>query len=231
MRYRLVLITHGDAPALDRVVEAFEQNVTPAPAERLAIIDGSGSRLPVGVWNVSPSLEQRGFCEATRAGWTAGAESSFDYVFWLENDFLITRTVDLALLAAVLDANSQLAQMQLMRNAVNEQERAAGGLYESRPGQYESRVWREPFVRPASYAVGVPIPGREHHWLRHRAYLTTNPCLMRRDFMAENPWPDYPEQCEGRFGIDLVAAGFSFGVWGDGQPWCEHVGIRDGFGY
>ena len=64
--------------------------------------------------------------------------------------------------------------------------------------------------------------------------FTTNPSLMRRQFMAENPWPaEYDQRCEGLFGIDLRERGYSFGAWGSGEPWVRHLGRRDrsGWGY
>lgn len=204
-------------------------------------------------------------------------EAAYEHVFWLEHDFVFTRNVDLRDLAAVLDTNQGstvavpehmpgnpsstgltgykttvggLAQMALMRNAVNNQEKAAGGLFESRPGQYMARgtacsgcggelAWVT--TTPPGYSgwACTTLGGCSHPplapapvWLEHRSYFTTNPSLMRRAFMAEHPWPDYPDQCEGRFGIDLIQAGYSFGVWGDGSPWVEHIGAaRTGFGY
>lgn len=234
MKYRLVVITHGDAPTLEDTLAAFAEHAKPAPAEMVCVIDGPGRLPPVpyrlgedGItidqWEIDQTPTQEGFCAATRRGWELGARAGVDYVFWLENDFLLTRSVDLRMLARVLDAEPMLAQMQLMRNAVNEHERTAGGLYQSRPGQYEPRqVWIAP--APGHPAQGWP-------WREHRSYVTTNPCLMRRTFLAANPWPDHPSECEGRFGIDLVALGYRFGVWGEGEPWCEHIGTRTGFGY
>jgi hypothetical protein len=31
--------------------------------------------------------------------------------------------------------------------------------------------------------------------------------------------------------MDLRELGFDFAVWGSGEPWVEHVGVRTGFGY
>lgn len=219
MRYRLVVVTHGDAPHLDATVESFVAYVAIPPVELVTVVDGPGRLPPNGPagllrWRIYQHPKQLGFCDAMLTGWAAATEPGADYVFWLENDFLIERDLPLAAFASVLDADPSVAQMALMRQAVNSTEREAGGLYESRRGDYENRLaWNQ-------------LP-----WLAHSAYFTTNPSLMRRDFMVSNPWPDYPSECEGRFGIDLVDRGYHFGVWGDGRPWCEHVGVRDGTGY
>lgn len=225
MNYMLVVITHGDRDTtLSRTLQSFRANVEPVPAEALMHADGAVGasydairRHNWTAWTVDNPFVPKGFCRAAASAWRDAAMSSADYVFWLEHDFLFERGVDLAAMAKTLDRNPQLAQMQLMRDAVNDMEKKAGGLFESRPGQYLPR-WEGDIV-------GDPL------WHEQSVYMTTNPCLMRREFMVENPWPAYEEQCEGRFGIDLVAKGYTFGVWGDGSPWVRHIGERDGFGY
>jgi len=217
MRYRLIVLTHGeDHSFLERTLHSVAEHVVPQPSHVLLVVDGpyipsvylgdTYQILPLG-----PRLN--GFCQATRAGWIQASHSSEEWIFWLEHDFEILRRVDLRDLADVLDEEPDVAQMALMRDAVNEQEKEAGGLFESRHGQYRPR-----------------IEGR-HPWLEHQAYFTTNPSLMSRDFMRANPWPDYGSECEGRLGIDLLARGYTFGAWGDGAPWVRHIGVRTGTGY
>jgi hypothetical protein len=230
--YLLVVLTHGaDPEPLRRTLDAFRENVRPLPTAALIHVDGPGGLDPRQAtaiendwteWRLIEQPEPVGFCAATRRAWSLAAASTLPYVFWLEHDFEITRPVDLEPIGWTLDAYTDVAQIALMRDAVNDQERAAGGLYESRPGQYDDRLTAAP----------DPVAGVSFWpWLSHRSYFTTNPSLMRTAWMAENPWPDYESECEGRFGIDLVARGFRFGVWGEGDPWCRHVGQRSGFGY
>jgi hypothetical protein len=244
MDYLLVVVTHGeDVEPLRSTLTAFHRHVRPLPTEGVIYCDGEQPvkrasdeaflRNDWTEWAVaSLAPEPRGFCEITRGAWrsASGLAQAEDrvgfgpgdhpHVFWLEHDFEITRDADLVGLAATLDADPLLAQMALMRNAVNEAEKDAGGLYESRFGEYAP----DATIVPGDNTAYWP-------WLRHRSYLTTNPSLMRRDFMATNPWPAYESECEGRFGIDLVGRGYSFGVWGSGEPWCRHAGERNGFGY
>lgn len=244
--YLLVVLTHGPDPEpLRRTLTAFHQHVRPLPTEGVVYCDGEAPikrasdeaflRNDWTDWAVaSLSPEPLGFCPITRDAWrsASGLAQAEDrvgfgpgdhpHVFWLEHDFEITRDVDLAPIAHTLDEYPWLAQMALMRDAVNEQEKAAGGLYESRPGQYQHRLT----------AITDGNPGvRYWPWRSHSAYLTTNPSMMRRDFMAAHPWPSYESECEGRFGIDLIRDGFRFGVWGEGEPWCSHIGTRTGTGY
>lgn len=233
MKYMLVVITHGiDSNPLNRTLMSFRSCVQPEPVAGYMHADGehaeNHSYAAVGrhawtSWTLGSAFIPSGFCRSARDSWReAAASSDVDYVFWLEHDFIFRRSIDLRPLAEVLDANRHLAQMQLMRDPVNEREVAAGGLFESRPGQYVPR-WRGEDA--TDEGPGAPA------WHEHRSYITTNPCLMRREFMAEHPWPNHADQCEGKFGLELLEAGFSFGVWGDGSPYVEHIGERNGFGY
>jgi hypothetical protein len=216
MEYTLALLTHGDAPLLDVCLDSFSALLNPAPEELVCVIDGLG-RLPptepFGAWFIKQSQKQEGFCSATRRLWSLAADSSSPFVFYLENDFVLLRSLDLEGAIAVLDANPMLSQMQFMREPVNREERQAGG------------------VIPKHVQRGDEFAVRDG-WIENRAYvITTNPSLMRCDFMVENPWPEYDSECEGRFGIDLASKGFSAGIWGDGTPLVRHVGRRRGRGY
>lgn len=231
MNYHLMVLTHGDGPTLERCLESFAEHVTPAPARLSIFRDGPGYTFvpdwpcPFHVEQIDPA--QLGFCKASSAMWHSALYSHEPYVFWLEHDFEFIKPVDLHGLAAVLDAAPELAQMSLMRDAVSEQEKAAGGLFELRRDHYTER---ETCI--IDRADTSPQPGFwEAYWLEHRSYFTTNPSLMRRDFMGAERWPDYPAQCEGRFGIDLVERGYQFGVWGDGTPAVNHIGERTGSNY
>ncbi|MFL5309506.1 MAG: hypothetical protein ACJ79H_03525 [Myxococcales bacterium] len=238
MNYRLVVLTSPPGDTLGRTLASVAEHVHPAPAEVNVVADGYqptveamrelGFPGPIPLLALEPA---RGFCGATYASWSVGALTRLDYTLYLEHDFLFRHPVDLRELAFVLDTYPQLAQMQFMRDAANEKERAAGGLFESRPGEYQARSTFFDRFRGDPGKLDTPHDLYERPWLEHHSYLTTNPSLMRSAFMREHPWPDYPEQCEGRFGIDLVRAGYSFGVWGSGEPWVHHIGERHGFGY
>lgn len=207
VRYVLAVLSHGDDEDryLADTLMAFDWQVSPTPILSVRVHD-------------RPPL--KGFCHQTRTLWAdairVAGEMDAEYVFWLEHDFHVTRPVDLRQLAAVLDADHGIAQMALVRNAVNATELAAGGLVASRPGEFTD----------------------EGGWLSHRSYFTTNPSLMRTAFMAEHPFGTaggkrLPQdiRCEGEYGIALREAGFRFGVWGGGEEWVRHVGHRDGRGY
>lgn len=230
MDYRLIVVTHGDSAPLERTLTSFRQMVTPLPKKATLVYDGPYAQAPLytamGVlygasWEML-STGGVGFCGATEQAWrqaTVPARPD-QYVFWLEHDFDFTQPVDLERLALVLRQQPGLAQMALMRDAANKTEKQAGGLYESRRDDYTLCT-----------LGGAHVDRDPLDYLEHRAYFTTNPSLMRWTFMYDNPWPAYNEQCEGRFGIELVERGYTFGAWGRGEPWVEHTGKRTGFGY
>lgn len=239
MRYLLVAVTHGASPHIAAALDSVRRNVSPVPARGLLWVDGPDegdaaldtvAAIGLHSWTVTGSARQQGFCNTYADAWHEAVEEAFRFdcthVLWLEADFVFERLVDVAALAELLRTAPGLAQVALMRNAVNEQEIAAGGLFESRRGEYEKfvvSVKQEPVVHGARL--------RGYPWLRHRSYFTTNPCLMTVDFMHAHPWPHYEAECEGLFTHDLLAEGLSFAVWGSGEPWVEHVGVRTGFGY
>jgi len=213
MRYALCCLTHGDTEPLAGTLASFRQFVQPQPVDGFLLVDGTGDPEVEWPWRMGFTDEQVGFCAATRTLWhviTEAEEALYDYVFWLEHDFRFLRSVDLDDLAAVLDGFPQVAQIALCRDSANDIEREAGGLVASRSGEFQAQG---------------------SSWLLHRSYFTTTPSLMRRRFMRNNPWPSYPSNCEGRFGLDLLARAYSFGLWGQGEVWVEHVGRRSGYGY
>ena len=155
-----------------------------------------------------------GFCRSCREAWTEAAKDlRVQHVFWLEHDFRFLRPVDLTELASVLDEQPQVAQMALMRDSIDDAERKAGGVY-------RFHKWD-----------GVEHSHR-YRWLEHSSNLTTNPSLMRRQFMADNPWPIYRSGCEGKFSANLRRRGYMFGTWDLGEVYVEHTGaLRTGHSY
>ena len=211
MRYRLVVLTHdGDRATkmLTATLRAFSEFVTPAPTDAVLVEDGTPK--PATVWKARRlnTGGRVGFCAACRMAWQEARAPGVEYVYWLEHDFLHTRPVDLTDLAGVLIDEPYLAQVSLMRGPENRREIAAGGIRAASPEWFEERG----------------------EWMEQSAYWTTNPALFRRAVAEGIAWPDGPE-CEGKLGIALRERGYTFGVWGNGEPWVEHVGVRTGHGY
>lgn len=226
-RYRLVVTTDGRPGLLERTLDSFFAKVQPEPVE-LVIVDDSGDEdrrryldaLCADYSNFGFACgylwhpERLGFCATVADAWEIAAAPGPPWVFWTEDDFQYLRSFHLADLANVLAHEPDLAQMGLMRHPVNERERAAGGLYEMNRDRYA--------LRGAGSLT----------WLRSRTNFSTTSSLLRRSFMVECPWPEYDSECEGRYSIDLLARGYEFAVWGDGNPWIVHRGdVRVGSGY
>lgn len=156
-----------------------------------------------------------GFDGAIAEGWDRIARMGVDYVFHLEADFTFNAQIPVDQICAVLKRQAHLAQVCLKRQPWNEAERAAGGIVELRPDDYEQRT--------------------EHGdiWTEHRVCFSTNPCVYPAALCAQG-WPQEPES-EGIFTHRLLEdARCRFAFWGakHAPPLCEHIGIeRTGSGY
>lgn len=162
-----------------------------------------------------------GFGGAIRSAWKHLVnDSKADFIFHLEDDFTFNRPVDLAAMSDVLNINPGLVQLALRRQPWNDAERIAGGIVEQHPHDFtDRRAW-----------IDGPL-----HWLEHRRFFTTNPCLYRRSLITDHEWPDGANS-EGRFGIDLLQQhpDWRFGYWGSRESgeWVTHIGNeRVGVGY
>jgi hypothetical protein len=158
------------------------------------------------------ATERRGFAAALQVAWKFCSTLEADFIFHLEDDFLLRRPVDLGAMATVLHDHPHLLQLALLRQAVNESELRAGGIIEQDPSSYE-------IVRDG-----------DQQWVEHRICFTTNPSLYRRSLCARG-WPDGSES-EGKFSAVLFAEGKELrcAYWGEGEA-CQHIGERSGIGY
>lgn len=212
-----MVITHGSAPHLRETLTTFDRYVSYRPAVKIVCADGADSVLPDnGKWIADISNERMGFCSTTRRAWNLSRELILEYnlthIFWLENDFRFIRPVSLHLLENVLAKNKNISQMALIRNSVNGKERSSGGLLGTMNGEFT----------------------KHGSWIEHSRFWTTNPSLIRSDVIQSLSWDELPEsECEGHFGFRVKESGMTFGYWGSGEVWVEHMGNRsvDGFGY
>lgn len=218
----LLVMTDGRRDCIGRTLASLEENVS-GPIDRRIIHDDSGDR-GYRAWlaETFPGFAVIG--GGTRAGFGAAIDRAWAlishlperWVFHVEDDFLFDRAVDLAELAAVLDANPDLVQLALRRQAWSHAEQVAGGIVEQ---------------HPADYSDHVDEAGRR--WLEHRRFFTTNPTLYRRALCTLG-WP-HGRDSEGRFSRRLFTdPQWRSGFWGarDSGPWVTHIGHqRVGMGY
>lgn len=224
MNYRLVVTTDGRPGYLERMLDSFEKRVRPTPAE-IVVVDDSGDEHYVRYlmqlagerrWRLIWHPQRQGFCRTVADGWREAGEPGPDWVFWTEDDFEFTRSIELGDLGHVLDHEAPVAQMALYRNPVSSEEHDAGGYIPMRRGAY------------------APRGSGNVRWFEHTVCWTTNPSLFRASFARAYPWiDDGKPACEGRFGFDLreKRPETTYGIWGAGEPWVEHFGERAGRGY
>ena len=219
----LLVMTDGRGDCLARSVASFDR--LHGPITQRVIHDDSGSRgyarhLAENYpgWEIVSTGRRAGFAGAYRSAWRwLRSHCTTNWVFSTEDDFVVTQDVNLSEMAAVMQFRPHMAQMALLRQAWNEQETAAGGIVQMHPGDYHD----------ASDGT--------HHWLQHRRFFTTNPHLLRTEFVRDHVWPE-GSQSEGRFGVQLfnTEPATVCGFWGrrDDPPRVEHIGtVRIGTGY
>lgn len=157
-----------------------------------------------------------GFGGAIISAWNQLQNDNNDWVFHLEDDFVMSNLVPLSEMITVMNRNPHIVQMALRRQPWNEVEKAAGGIVEADPDSYEEKT------------NGI------HTWLEHRKFFTTNPSLYRKSLTVEHPWP-VGLNSEGKFGIELFKdADKRSAFWGHKgeEPRCWHIGeFRNGAGY
>ena len=221
----LLVMTDGRGHLLERTLAAFDRHVTGPVSERWIHDDSGDPEYRAWLERHAPDYRivstpgRSGFGGAVRSAWSMlRLGSSARFVFHLEDDFVFRRDVDLAHVAATLDAWPHLVQLAFRRQPWNDHERAAGGIVEQHPDAYRELVDEH----------------LEAVWLEHRLFFTTNPSLYRRELVHEREWPT-GSQSEGRFSHELLGdAELRFAYWGSraSGEWVEHIGTeRVGTGY
>jgi hypothetical protein len=223
MKLVLVVLTNGRAACIERTIPSLEEYMSPLPAagsHARIIVDDSGDA-EYSAWledrfpgfDVYPVRDSEGYAPAMRRAHARALASGVDWLFFSEDDFVYHRPVDLEAIADAMEANPQLAQVVLRRQAWFRSERAAGGMIER--------------FDPALFA-------ERDGFIEHRVFWSANPHLVRTSFLREHPWP-LGDNSEVRFGRRVFAEpGARVALWGEfaDEPWVEHIGdVRVGRGY
>jgi hypothetical protein len=215
----LLVMTDGRRDCIARTIPTALEHLSGPITARVIHDDSADPAYRAWLAKQFPNFEvigrsQRlGFGGAIQNAWRHLRSLQPQFVFHLEDDFLLRRPVDLEAMTRALHCEPHLVQMALLRQAVNDAEKAAGGVVEQNPDAYTT-VTRE---------FGT--------WREHRRFFTTNPSLYRGS-LCRRPWPD-GDHSEGRFGWDLFAEDpdAKCAFWGEGE-WVEHIGdVRAGTGY
>lgn len=218
----LLVMTDGRKTFLDPTLEATK--LISGKITRKLIHDDSGdprftrylNRQYGNEYEIYSTGRRSGFGGAIISAWERLQDDNNDWVFHLEDDFVMQSLVPLSEMATIMDRNPHIVQMALRRQPWNEQEKAAGGIIEMDPDSYEEKT------------NGI------HDWLEHRKFFTTNPSLYRKSLVTDHSWP-VGLNSEGKFGIELFKDPTKRAAyWGRKQegPRCWHIGeFRNGAGY
>jgi glycosyltransferase involved in cell wall biosynthesis len=145
----------------------------------------------------------RGYTVAMAA---ACREMAGEVCFWMEEDFTVTKPVDLEALAIALKERPHLAQISLLRGPWYPGEVEAGGVIQALP----------------QYAF-VEVDGI----IEHTAYFTGNPSVWC-SAASSYGWPQV-ELSERAKCDQMLALGYRFGIVPGVS--LEHWGEHTGFGY
>ena len=210
----MVVLTNGRTDCIIQSLPSATGNVVGIGS--VTIVDDSGDA-EYRVWlaegfpdcEVIPVAgEAAGYWRAMQTVWSLAVGAP--HMFFVEDDFTFSRRVDLAELAAVLDAYDHLTQIALLRQPWFGNEHNHGGLIEALEAQGQAFEQRTDGAR---------------HWIEHRACFTGNPSLIPARTLAQ-PWPEGPWS-ESRFGRQLfknrAARGAYWGRRGD-PPAVTHIG-------
>lgn len=197
----LLVIDDGRADYMFRALNSLKRYLPP--------FDHSVTVMDIG--------HKLGFTGAVREGWRQALETDADWVVHWEGDFVLNGPTQLGRMIGVLERHPHLTQMSLLRQAWNEEERAAGGIVQAYPDQFTT------------------CTDGEDAWTETDRFLfTTNPSVYSMDTVRRG-WPD-EKHSEGVFGSRLRADNpdARCGIWGAkwDPPRVTHLGInREGWGY
>lgn len=207
------ILTCANRPTLEQTVASADAMLQGKVGRKLICVDAEEAELNFPGWDVEVMGRSQGYVRATRSAQLHAIASGQPYVWWLEDDFIFPGPVDLDAIRETLNAHPELAQLVLKRQPWYPEELEADDMLAWRPeGTFRQR----------------------DGYIEHRAFWSTNPMLVRREFLASHDWPDAPGS-ERRFGQTIfrkpgVYAGM-VGKLGDG-PRCIHIGeVRAGHGY
>jgi hypothetical protein len=211
----LLIMTNGRKKYLEETLNSLDKlhgNFT-----RKLIHDDSGDSDWLKKFNYEVATTNKvGFIGAITSAWGKLKEDSNNWVFHLEEDFLIEDDIYINNMIGVMSNNDYIKQMVLLRQPLGGRELQKGGIIASHPERYEDKT------------DGV------NYWVEHRVGFSCNPCLYRKSLIYEHPWPNKPHS-EREFGLTLFEdSNAKCAYWGKSTdaPKVMHIGEdRTGFNY
>lgn len=164
---------------------------------------------------IDDRAHELGFAGAIADGWRQVLGTGCDWVMHLELDFTFNAPVDVHRMIEVLQRRWDIAQIVLKRQAVNAEEKAAGGIVEVHPADFTQ-------IHDGGCVLTT-----------HRRFWSTNPSIYSTRWCRLG-WPQQ-QHSEGVFTHQLLADPvLRFAFWGakHAPPLVRHIGdIRAGGGY
>lgn len=212
MKVLLLVITDNRLPCLRLTMEGVAKYMSAQFSDWVMVDDSANSEFQDRIHYYYPNFRivsnerNLGFGLTMARAWGIVRECKCDYVFNLQNDFVLRRRVYLTHLIEVMQSRPDLIQMSLRRQPVNQKEKDAGGFVELFPQAYRDMEWNG------------------YHWLEHNMRFTMNPAIIP-GWVANEDWPQ-PPYCESQFGVKMRERGYKMGIWGkrEDPPLVEHIG-------
>lgn len=214
----LLVITNGRRQYLEQTLSTISKlhgNFT-----RTLIHDDSGDT-DFQTWLMELNYEiattkHVGFTEAMISAWEKLKEDSNEWVFHLEEDFLIKEDINVDDMISVLKNHDHIKQMVLQRQPLGGRELQRGGIIASHPERYDDKT------------------DGHNYWVEHRVGFSCNPCVYRKSLINEYPWPHVPHS-EREYGQSIFQdPDARCAYWGKSSdsPRVIHIGEnRTGFNY
>jgi hypothetical protein len=167
-------------------------------------------------WRVISHEENKGLSGSVQSLWMLAQMAGADYIFHLEEDFIINQPVAVDDMIGLLECCPYLAQVTLKRQPVNGQEAEAGGFMQLYPDHYQhGGVWTH--------------DQRETWWVQNDMLFSLNPCVYSID-ITRIGWPTGGGEREFTDKIQALRPDVMFGTLGklNDPPLVTHIGAYRG---
>lgn len=211
----LVVITDGRQACISETIPSMRKNLNYDFYEKIIINDSADLRYHQYLMSNYPDFRivshetRRGLAGAVQSAWTSVSRDS-DYVFHLEDDFLFNQEISIENLISLLESNSNLVQMALVRAPVNPPEEEVGGFI---------------FQHLEDYT-------QKDGFFEHGRLFTLNPCLYPMSTVRMG-WPDHGGESEFTSKVHSLNDSYRFGFYGNiyDKPYVTHIGGRRSEGW
>lgn len=212
MKLAVLVIGDGRREFLGQALCSVSECVTYPISARLMINDCEADEYADELvfafpeWTIA-NTRRRGMAGAVQAGFDLCLAHDPDYVLWIEEDMVLTRTLPIGQAIEVLDAHPELAQMCFKREPFD-------------PSEGDDQL--------AAICNLAPNHGAKADYTWHDFLFSMNPCLIPKRILGLG-WPAGPLGVGNESGMTtkLLERGYVFGSWGHvgDEPWCRHIGV------